>query len=224
MIRALLAIVGIFSTVALLAEFAVVGWLWTQGTLTPSTLQEVRLALSGQPSAEPELEPENAQTSQPSQSEIHEARVIRILDLESRENELSLLKRLTSESANQLISDRRSFDELKAQFRSELEGLRQQTEDAATEQTRAILLATPPEDAVKRLMGLTTAEGVGLLRGLPEKSIAKILLAFQTDLQTAPRGQELFEALYHGEPTRSVIENSLNRLEPATAEPTRPAG
>jgi hypothetical protein len=216
MLRALVAIVGIFSTVALLAEGAVVAWLWTQGTLNPTTVREIRLALAGQTATDPDADIDPSQSAQTSQDEIREARVIRVLDLEARENELSLLKRLTSETANQLISDRRALDEMKEQFQTELERLRERTESEATEQTRTILLASPPEESVRRLMGLTATEGVELLRGLPEKSIARILIAFQADPQTVARGQEIFEGLYRGDPTRTAIQDVLDELLPET--------
>jgi hypothetical protein len=216
MLRALIAIVGIFSTVALLAEGAVVAWLWTQGTLNPTTVREIRLALAGQTATDPDADTDPSQSAQTSQDEIREARVIRVLDLEARENELSLLKRLTAETANRLISDRRALDEMKEQFQTELERLRERTESEATDQTRTILLASPPEESVRRLMGLTTTEGVELLRGLPEKSIARILIAFQADPQTAGRGQEIFEGLYRGDPTRTAIQDVLDELLPDT--------
>ncbi|HUQ69434.1 MAG TPA: hypothetical protein VM165_07930, partial [Planctomycetaceae bacterium] len=171
MLRAMFSILGIFCVVALLAEATVVGWLWTQGTLNPTMIKEIRLALAGQTPSEPADAQESAQSPQTSQDEIQEARLIRVLELESRENELSLLKRMTSETVNELISDRKTLDELKAQLHAELERLRQQAENGATEQTRGILMTSPPEEAVQRLMGLTAPEGVGLLRGLPEKTI-----------------------------------------------------
>jgi len=223
MLRAIFSILGIFSVVALLAELSVVGWLWSQGTLNQTTMKEIRLALAGQSASDANLSAETVQVSQTSQDEVQESRILRVLELESRENELSLLKRLTSESSNELISDRKMLDELRAQFRAELERLRQQAEDESVGQTRGILQASPPEEAVKRLMGLTAPEGVGLLRGLPEKAISRILQAFQTDPATVKRGQELFEGIYHGEPTRSVIDQTLDQLEPV-AEAARTPG
>ncbi|OYW12943.1 MAG: hypothetical protein B7Z55_17680, partial [Planctomycetales bacterium 12-60-4] len=86
-----------------------------------------------------------------------------------------------------------------------------------------VLLATPPEDAVKRLMALTLPESVNLLRGLPEKSIAKILLAFQLNPQTIERGQELFQALYRGDPDRELIEQALEDLKTNPGD-TSPSG
>ncbi len=223
MLRALFMLMGIFSTVVLLAEVSAVGLLWSRGYLTPQTVRDVRLALSGQSISEPHAAEEVTEKPTTSEAEIREARVERVLELEARENELSLLKRMATDTANRLISDRQSFDQLKDEFRAELKRLQEQTTTAATEQTRAVLLASPPEEAVKRLMALTLPEGVDLLRGLPEKMIAKILLAFQLNPQTAERGQELFQALYRGDPNRQVIEQALDELSQNAGEPSPPS-
>ncbi len=169
MIRALLFTCGIFATVLLLAEGCVVGFLWYRGHLTPQTIREIRLTLSGQQIVEPALAADPAVVKVVSETDVLQARVQRVLELEAREKELTLLKRMTTETANRLISDRAAFDQLRTDFRDELNRLQEQTVSTATEQTRAILVASPPEEAVKRLMPLTTTEGVDLLRGLPEK-------------------------------------------------------
>jgi len=224
MLRALLVMVGIFSTLMLFAEGAALAVLWSRGDLTASTLREIRLVFAESGSSELEDEKEDTPIDTTSESDIHRARIVRVLDLQVRENELSFLKRMTTESANQLISDRRAFDELKGEFRQELERLRTESTAASTEQIRTVLLASPPEESVIRLMGLTLEEGTNLLRGLPEKSIAKILQAFQQDAKTMERGKELFEALYRGEPERSLIQKSMDQLNSTPGEPVSRAG
>ena len=121
---------------------------------------------------------------------------------------------MTSETAIQLISDRQAFDQLKTEFRAQLESSQEQSRSEASEQVRTILLATPPEEAVQRLMPFPLENAVDLLRGLPEKTIARILQAFQLDPKTATRGQELFEALYRGEPNRTLIQDTLQKVDP----------
>jgi flagellar motility protein MotE (MotC chaperone) len=222
MIRSLFVICGIFCTTVLLAEVVGLGCLWFLGMLTPDTVRDVRLALQGQlESALPE-QAETPQVDAPSHDEIRQQRLTRVLELDARESELTILKRMTSDTANQLISDRQQFDQLKTNFRTELERLEEKSRSEASEQIRTILLATPPEDAVLRLNGLPTIDAVDLLRGLPEKSIARILQAFQQDAKTAAKGQELFEALYRGEPDRTLIDETLRKVGPP-ADATRSA-
>lgn len=224
MVRSLLLMFAVFTSVVVLAEISIVGLLWSRGYLTTESLRNVRLALGGATLAAPAVAVESEVKAPLTEGEIRELRVRRILELEARENELSLLKRMTTETANRLISDRQSFDQLREEFRKELEAIQEQTTSAATEQTRTILLASPPEEAVKRLMGLTVEEGIELLRGLPEKSIARILQNFQLDPQTAEHGQLLFEGIYRGEPNRGVVDQTLNQLNGAPTGPAAPTG
>lgn len=217
MIRTLLVLTGLFSTVILLAEVLAAGVLWSRGHLTPTTLREIRLAIAQPGEAVAEETPETTAAEEISAEEVRQARVKRVLDLDSRETELTTLKRLTTEAANQLISERRAFDQLKDDFRKELEALAVRTRDEATEQTRAVLLAVPPEEAVQRLLGLTKDEAVDLLRGMPEKSIARLLSAFERDPKAIQRGQELFEALYRGRPTQPTIDKAREGLDPGAA-------
>jgi flagellar motility protein MotE (MotC chaperone) len=223
MIRSLLAIAGIFCAMVVLAEGIGLAVLWFTGSLNGNAIREIRAVLQEGLEPKPMAQAKEPEVQAPSHDEIREARLMRILQLNARESELKILKRMTSDTANQLISDRQAFDQLKLQFRSELQRLDEQNQTTATEQTRTVLMATAPEEAVQRLMALAPAEAVELVRGLPEKTIARILQAFQLDPKTAPRGQELFEALYRGQPHRSLIENTLKHVDPAD-EGTRRGG
>jgi len=223
MFRSLLVIGGIFCATVVLAEVLMAGVLWFSGSLTADSLRDIRLALQGGSAAQPERSKDEAQVQLPSQDDIQESRLTRILQLDARETELKILKRMTADTAIQLISDRQAFDQLKVQFRTELERLEEQNQSEATEQIRTILMATAPEDAVLRLMGLPPEDAVDLMRGLPEKTIARILAAFQTDPKTAARGKSLFESLYRGEPKRALIQDTFKSLTP-TPEALRRGG
>jgi len=215
MIRSLLAIGGIFCAMIVLAEGIGLAVLWFTGSLNGDAIREIRAVLQGGPESKLPVQAKEPEVQTPSHDEIREARLTRILQLNARESELKILKRMTSDTANQLISDRQAFDQLKIQFHSELQRLEEQNQSAATEQTRTVLMATAPEEAVQRLMALSPTEAVELVRGLPEKTIARILQAFQLDPKTAARGQQLFEELYRGQPNRSLIENTLKQVNPA---------
>lgn len=227
MIRLLMVLIGVISAVVVMAEMLVAGLLWTRGSLTRDSLKEIRLALSppaAKAAAEAEASAESAAKPMTSAQEVRDQRVGRVLDLDARENELQLLKRLTIDSANQLISERQAFDLLKQAFRKELNEQVAKATGDATEQTRAILLASPPEEAVQRLMGLELDEDVDLLRGLPEKVIARILQAFQRDVKSAERGQQIFEALYHGSPTVPLLNATETRMDQGAAATGRRGG
>ncbi|HET6423833.1 MAG TPA: hypothetical protein VFG20_09135 [Planctomycetaceae bacterium] len=227
MIRLFMVLIGVISAVVVLAEMLVATLLWTRGSLTKESLKEIRVALNppaAKAAAEAEASAESAAKPMTSAQEISDKRVGRVLDLDARESELQLLKRLTTDLANQLISERQAFDQLKETFRKELSEQVAKATSEATEQSRTILMASPPEEAVQRLMGLTLEEDVELMRGLPEKAIARVLQAFQRDPKTADRGQKIFEALYHGSPVVPLLNATETRMDEGAAAAGRRGG
>lgn len=224
MLRSLLVIGAIFCATVVVAEGVLVSYLWLGGYLTRDSLSAVKLALGKRPTAETsETTSAPTQVEQPSQDEVFQARLVRILQLNARETELDILKRMTTDAANQLISDRQAFDQWKEAFRTELQRLEEQARSEAVEQVRTVLLALPAEEAAQRLIGLPHEDAVLLARGLPEKSIARILQALLADPKAAARGQQLFEALYRGEPKTTLIENIRQQLQAANT-PNKSSG
>jgi flagellar motility protein MotE (MotC chaperone) len=231
MLRLIAVLTGVLSSAILLAEIVGIGILWAKGTLTAQNAYEIRLILTGEANDEGERELGEDKETGVSQKEIQTARIMRVLDLESREKELESLKKMTESIANELISSRKTFDEMKQAFRNELEELEERQRTAAVEQARAVLLASPVESAVERLMALPLDEAIAILAGMPEKSIAKILQGFDVpgpantiaDGATESRkvrGQKIFEALSRGEPLRNVIRKTLDqKTEGAAAAP-----
>jgi flagellar motility protein MotE (MotC chaperone) len=228
--RILAVLVGVFSSALVLAEAVGIGWLWSQGMLTAQKLYEIRLLLSEDAKADGVDQTAEDRESGVSQKEIQAARIMRVLNLESREKELEWLKTMTENSANELISARKSFDEMKQAFRRELEELEESRQTAAVEQARAVLLALPVDSAVERLMALPLEEAVNLVSGMPEKSIAKILQGFETAggdgkaEERKTRGQKIFEALSRGEPVRTAIQGTLDKYREGVAGPPGGAG
>ena len=84
MIRTLLVLTGLFSTVILLAEVLAAGVLWSRGHLTPTTLREIRLAIAQPGEAVQEESQETTTAEEISADEVRQARVKRVLDLDSR--------------------------------------------------------------------------------------------------------------------------------------------
>lgn len=235
MLRLLAVLAGLLSTSVVLIELVGIGFLWSKGCLTNANLYEIRLILSGEAKTEWSEQTEETRATGASQQEVQAARLMRVLGLESREKELELLKTLTENRANQLISDQKSFDEMREAFRTELARLNETQQLEAVEQARAILLASTVEAAVQRLMDLPENEAVSIVRGMPEKQIAKILQGFdvpgKADGAAAEndrlrerrlRGQKIFEALSRGEPARSLVSDTLKSIPEGAAEP--PAG
>ncbi len=227
MIRLLGLLIAVLSTTILLAEAVVVGYLWSQGQFSGEKLAGYRQVFSGETDSEQTKKDKESASSAPSQQEMQMARIMRVLDLESQAKELELLKTMTLSTEKRLISERQTFDEIKAAFREELAELSQRHQQEAVEQARAVLMAAATEFAVERLMSLPLPESVDLVRGMPEKSIAKILQGFAEPAMTperAQRGQQIFEALSRGEPVRQAITKAQRQIPEGTAEPSPGGG
>lgn len=218
-------LIGVLSATILLAELVGVAYLWSGGYLTSAKIAEVRQVYRHDTKLEEKEENEESRPAEASRQEVQVARVMRVLNLESRGKELELLKTMTSNTANQLISERKTFDEIKAAFRIELEELSQRHQREAVEQARAVLLASPTDAAVGRLMAIPLEEAVDLVRGMPEKSIAKILQGFseaaaepQEPDEKRERGQKIFEAISRGLPVQAAIEAAESKITEGTAD------
>jgi hypothetical protein len=77
-------------------------------------------------------------------------------------------------------------------------------------------------DAVEKLMQLKLEESVALLKGMPEKTIAKILQEFESDPADPARiqrGHEIFEAISRGEPNSTLVRTAAEQFAPS-AKPT----
>jgi flagellar motility protein MotE (MotC chaperone) len=130
-----------------------------------------------------------------------------------------------------LETQQQQFHAQRKAFEDELARIEGEITSAGTEQARGVLLALPPKDAVRQLMHLTLAEDVVLMKGLPEKTVAKILKEFQatapapaTDTTAerkespAERGRLIFEALSRGEPARTLLERTRKTAAASAVE------
>lgn len=221
MLKYLFVIIGCVCTTIVAAEAAGIGLLWQRGMISPHHLREIRLVLTNK-SNDDKFDDEPEQTRQfPSAQQIAQARAVKILNLDKRESELTTLKGMADGKREDLENQQKQFRALRKAFEDELAKIEADVTSTSTEQARGVLLALPPTDAVQQLMQLTLEQDVVLLKGMPEKSIAKILKEFQatpapqtTDASgqkkdtPVERGRKIFETLSRGEPSRSLIERT----------------
>jgi flagellar motility protein MotE (MotC chaperone) len=182
-------------------------------------------------------EGDDVDAPKPSQSptlqDVADARAMKVMNLDKRESELMTLKDAVDQKRAELDQLQIRFRAQRKTFEDDLAKLDQSIGDTAAEQSRGVLLAMQPKDAVRQLMNLTLEEDVILLGGMPEKSIAKILKEFgpappttgpgaPSDLTESrgERGRRIFEALTRGEPRKSLVEQARKELE----EPANPNG
>ena len=204
MIRTTLTLVGVVCTAVVLTALAGAGYCWATGLVDAAAVERVRLAL-----APPEEQPEEEvavpeEIAQVAKEEVVRERAMRILDLTARERELNLLKGLLEAKSAQLVETKRELERAQAGFQDTLDAAEAELLSEAAEQARGILLALQPAEAVAKLMTLETDEAIRLMKGLSEKSHAKILQEFKTVEQTA-RGDEIFQAIVRGRPQVDVV-------------------
>jgi flagellar motility protein MotE (MotC chaperone) len=220
MTRSILMVCGILCVVTLMSETLGLGLLWWQGRLNGETISQIRDVLLGNEDEEPSGVQETPNRL-PSNDEVIRERALRILDLQRREAELDQLKRLVDGKGNEILAHLDQLEKEKKEFEEELQTQTEQVTSEAAEQSRGILTALPSGEAVRNLMQLPLEENVVLLKGLPEKTIAKILQEFtgSLDEETQTRGLEIFEAITHGDPTNRLVRDTQQQLAAGAAGP-----
>lgn len=221
MLKIGVVIFACFCIATVLTEAVGLGLLWSRGQLNQRTLREIEVVLTGADLLEEDTDDDTVQAKQASLDEIADRRAIAILGIEKRETlakqlmaDVSLFRDEVTAQQEQLLKDRETFE-------TELQQVNEKITAESTELARGVLLASSPEDAVTRLMELTVEEDVILLRGMPEENIAKILTEFTNGVsqEKNKRAKLIYEALYRGEPAKSVVEEQLDRPQPVVADP-----
>lgn len=224
----LFVIIGCVCSTVVAAELTGLFLLWRHGMISEHHLQEIKLVLTNR-AASDEPEAEIVQKPQyPSAQEVAQARAVKILNFDKRESELTTLKGMADAKQRDLETLQKQIRSLRKAFEDELARIEATITSTGTEQARGVLLALPPKDAVLQLMQLSLEQDVVLMKGMPEKTIAKILKEFQTTLTSLPdangerkdtpseRGRMIFEALSRGEPSRSLLEQQRQAANDST--------
>ena len=142
-------IVAIVCVATVLSELLGLGFLWYRGQLTSASVADIRMVLTGDDGDSLDVD-EAGEQDQPSIEDVAEDRTTRILELSTREEELALLKSIVTGNRKDLITDQDGFKAQKKGFEEDLKALQKTAASEAMEQTRGILLALPPADAIDR--------------------------------------------------------------------------
>ncbi|HEX6984807.1 MAG TPA: hypothetical protein VF170_05495 [Planctomycetaceae bacterium] len=218
MLRALASLIGLASFATLLAQGIVVGVLAYRGQLTAESVASIGDVLAGRPPAPPAAEPSTPATA-PSSEEVEAERTIHTLELNARADDLRLLKDLLAADAGRLAADRATYERARQEFETRLAEVRARATEEATEQTRLVVKAMPAREAVVYLLSIPEPDALRIVKGLPERTTAKILQEFAagTD-EERQRGQSLFEAISAGRPEADIADAARAAL------PASPAG
>jgi len=213
--RTLAALIGLFSFATILAEAMALGYLAYDGRLSG---EKVSTILSGQPLAD-EATAAKPEAPQPTAEEIENRRTLQTLELNARADNLQLLKDLLTKEADQLSKDRAAYEKARQEFEAELELVRTRAADEATEQARLVVKSLAPRDAITYLLALDESDALRIVKGLPERTVAKILQEFAagTD-EEQQRGRSLFEAIAAAQPEATLTDAAKAALPPTVGE------
>ncbi len=229
MLKFLMIIIACVSTTVVVSETVALCVMWQRGMISQHHLREISLVLTNRALDDESKRDRDQPPEFPSAQQVAQARAVKILNFDKRESELITLKGLADGKREDLEARLTEFRAQHKAFEDELARLEAQLTSTSTEQVRGVLLALPPKDAVRQLMQLSLDEDVVLLKGMPEKTVAKILKEFQgaapaavengSSRQETPaeRGRSIFEALTRGEPSRSLLKESRKNAEANTA-------
>jgi hypothetical protein len=225
-------IVACVCTTVVVSETTALFLLWQRGMISGHHLREIKLLLTNRSLEDESDSLADARPEFPSPQQSTQTRTVKVLNLDKRESELVTLKEMADGKREDLETQQQQFHAQRKAFEDDLARIEAEVTSAGTEQARGVLLALPPKDAVRQLMHLTLAENVVLMKGLPEKTVAKILKEFQATSPTpaadltadrkespAERGRLIFEALSRGEPARTLLERTRKTAAANSAEP-----
>lgn len=212
MIRMAATIFAVTCVAAVFAEAFGLGILWYRGQLTPERLNEMKVVLTGEDADYSDAATE-AEAGSVAMEHIIARRSLAVLQFAGLHSELKLFKEVIETQKSALESERQRFETQKQEFEDRLAALREKTAADATDQTRGVLTAMPPADAVDNLLQLELEQNVVLLRGMPEKHIARILQEFaKRPASEAQRGLQIFEAISNGDPDHSLAVETAKQL------------
>lgn len=212
--RTFMLTIGVTSTVILFAQIGLGAYFALTGVLTAETLWDLQAVFDGS-----DVQSDNQQgisSTEPefSVEELMQERVMRIFDLEDREREIERLSQLVITRRNAVLSEQKELLTRKSEFTTDLQNAKQREESEATLLAQGVLLSLPPSDAARELSQLPLDQNLLILKGMPVKSIAKILKEFhEGDDQLRKRGGEIFEALADGDPNVQLIKDELRNIQ-----------
>jgi hypothetical protein len=215
MMRSIVFVVCLVCVATVLTEIMGLSYLWFNGQLNPTSMQEIRVALGEEDDTA--IEEEKTDSAAASLDEVIKTRSGRVWSLEKRNTELSLLKLMLNDKAEELSSSKMAFEKQRLEFQNQLKLISDNQAAKSTEQSRGILLKMAPEDAIANLMPLTLEQNITLFIGMQPKSIALILQQFLAsgDKAQVERGQQIFQAISEGQPSRKLIDQTLGQLPQA---------
>jgi flagellar motility protein MotE (MotC chaperone) len=210
--RTIALLIGLFSFATVLAEGVTLGYLAYDGRISSEAFKAALSDKSreNQAAAAPAAQP-------PTAEEAETTRTLQTLELNARADNLRLLKDLVTKEADRLSKDQAAYEKSRTEFETRLAEVRTRAVDEATEQARLVVKSLAPKDAIIYLLALEEEDALRLVKGLPERTVAKILQEFAagTD-EEQQRGRKLFEAIAAAQPEAKLTDAAKAALPSST--------
>jgi len=216
-----IAAVLYFSLGTLIAEAIIVAHVWSKWNLNRekiARLVDVARGIEQQATAGPARPPDDeAAPEQPSFEQIIEARAVKDLNLQLREQALAnALAQLQGEQ-DRLAQREKQFQADRTAYQTQLATAAKGAQAAGQEEVRRILQSIKPKQAKEFLQSMLDNKEqddvVALLAGMTESKRAKILAEFKTPEETK-NIEEVLRRIRKGAPEAPLAQQALDQLRP----------
>lgn len=203
----------------LLTQGAGIALLWSNGTLTRQRIAKVLAVLYG-------IEPRpvaatatggaaSTDREQPSWEQIEQARVLKLRQIEMREQSLAAERLRMRDAQTQLEQNRLAFDRVKSSFEAKLLEDREGALAAGQESVRALLESMKPLQAKDQILrmyeGGDVDKVVRIVAGMAPNKQAKIFAEFKSGKEPQVVA-EIIKAIRDGQPLVAEIDQTQQDL------------
>ncbi len=211
----------------LLTQGAGIALLWSNGTLNRQRTAKLLAVLYGiepQPvAAVATAAAASTDREQPSWEQIEQARVLKMRQIEMREQSLAAERSRMRDAQTQLEQDRTAFDRVKSSFESKLKDDREGTLATGRDSVRALWENMKPKQAKEQILlmyeGGDVDGAVRIVAGMSPSKQAKIFAEFKTGKEPQVLA-EITKSIRDGLPQAAVIDQTQQDLaNPAGGSP-----
>jgi hypothetical protein len=213
-----------FCTATLLAQAAMLGYLWSQGWLSSAKLAQVAMVLRGgslPASARPAQAAEATQASV-TLADIEAARAVRLRQFELREQSAHNVLAQVRFETEQVKDAKDRFDRVYETFKQQLGQDKVTAITRGNENARLLLESIKPNQSKELIMQMLAAdeidEVVTLFSAMQITRQAKIAAEFK-DPEETKKLDEILRRIRRGLPDAAVIEATQKALEQTADEP-----
>ncbi len=206
----------------LLAQTLGLGLLWSNGTLSRNTIAKIFAVIYGieprAPVTVAKSESDAADREQPSWAEIERARVLRMRQIEMREQALAAESSRLTAMQSTVTQDRGAFDQVKAAFEAQLKEDKEGALAEGRDRVRALWENMKAKQAKEQILqmynGGDVDEVVRIYAGMAPNKQAKIAAEFKSPQESQVLA-EITTAIRDGKPLTTTIDQAQQGLAPS---------